>query len=207
MPISSVVIAVVPAEDDAHHDGRRIERQPHGRAALDQKNDSGKRARLRVEPALEILVGRIYARFVEDGDGGRAQNHHRDRQAEVELHEAHAVDVSLAGGGDERDRAGLGRHDREAHRVPRHCLAGKQIVAGGCAAAPPPEPEAGDRDYGRDHHDPVERRHVSGSCEISRKRVEKDDQQRTASPARRYRHSATSRVWAAVRCRRLPAAV
>ena len=121
----SVVIRSVPAEDDAHHDRRRIERNARRHAALNQENDRGKRAGLGIEAPFQVFVSGVNAGFVEDGHGRGGEDHHRDRQPEVKLHEAHAVDISLAGGGDEGDGARLRRHDRKTHGVPRHGFAGQ----------------------------------------------------------------------------------
>ncbi len=67
------------------------------------------------------------------------EDHHRDRQPEVELHESHAVDIGLAGGRNERDRARLRRHDRQADRVPGHMPAGDHERAHIVRASSPPE--------------------------------------------------------------------
>ncbi len=57
---------IVPAENDAHHDRRRIEREPDRRAALDQENDSGQRASdLGVEPPLRGIRTRCRRRPCE----------------------------------------------------------------------------------------------------------------------------------------------
>ncbi len=72
---------------------------------------------------------------MEDRDCCRREDHHRDGQSEVELHETHTVDVGLAGGRDESDGARLGRHDRESHGIPGHGLAGEQILVYGVRAA------------------------------------------------------------------------
>jgi hypothetical protein len=56
---------------------------------------------------------------------------HRDRQAEIKLHETHTVDVCLSSRGNERDGGSLGGHNRQRHRVPRHFFPGKQVLVGG----------------------------------------------------------------------------
>ena len=158
-PMISVVMPVRPAEDDRQHDGRRVERDAHRQAALDQEDDAGQRARLGVEALFQILVGRVNVGAMEDRHRRGREDHHRDRQSEIELHEAHAVDVGLAGGGDEGDGARLRRHDGERHGVPRHGLAGQQILVDGVAAAALVEAVDDDEDERADQHHPVERSH------------------------------------------------
>ena len=65
--------AIVPAEDDAHHDGGRIERESHRRAALDQKDDAGEGARFSVEAPFEVFVSRVNAGLVKNGHRGAAR--------------------------------------------------------------------------------------------------------------------------------------
>ena len=105
------------------------------------------------------------------GIGNAGDDHHGDGQAEVELHEAQAIDVALAGGGDERDGAGLGGHDGEAHGVPGHGFAGEQKLVDGLAAAAAIESvehQGGERG---DQREPIE----PASCEGPGKQPEQKD--------------------------------
>ena len=77
-----------------------------------------KAARLRIEPVLEELVGRVDARAVEERHERQRQDDHRDRQRKVELDEAQAVGVALSRRADHRDGAQLRRHHRDAGRPP-----------------------------------------------------------------------------------------
>ena len=101
---------------------------PAAEPALDQEDDAHQRARLRVEALLQILVSRVDFRAMEDRHGGGGEDHHGDGQSEIELDEAHAVDVGLPGGGDEGDGAGLGGHDGKTHGVPGHGVSGQQYL-------------------------------------------------------------------------------
>ena len=151
--------SIRPAEDHREHDRRRVDRQPRREAALHQE-DEARRARAScVEALLQILVRRVDVRAVKDGHRGRADDHHRDRQSEIELHEAHAVDVGLPGGGDEGDGAGLRGHDRERHGVPRHRFAGQQVAIDCVAAAAAIQPVRNDEGERRGQDNPVERPH------------------------------------------------
>ena len=102
---------------------RRIQSDACRQATLYEKDPANQRPRLGVEALLQILIGGIDFRTVKDGHGGRRENHHRQREAKVELHKAHAVDIGLPRGRYERDCAGLRSHDGKAHRIPGHCLA------------------------------------------------------------------------------------
>jgi hypothetical protein len=93
---------------------------------------------------------------MENRNGGGAQDHHRDRQSEIKLHEAHAIGVALAGGGDEGDGAGLRRHDGEAHGVPWHRFASQEIFVHGGAAAAAVQSVADDEREPREHYHPIE---------------------------------------------------
>ena len=96
---------------------------------------------------------------MENRHGGGADNHHSDGQPEVELHEPHAIHVRLAGGGNERDRAGLRGHNRKRHGVPRHGAAGQQVAVYGVAAAAAVEAVGDNRHQRGDQDDPIERSH------------------------------------------------
>ena len=76
--------------------------------------------RLAIESLLQILVRREHFGAVEKRHQGDAQDHHGERQAEVDLDEAHAIDVALPRGAHERDRARLRRHHREPDGIPGH---------------------------------------------------------------------------------------
>ena len=69
-------------------------RDPHRHAALHQKHDGGEGAGLGVEAFLEIFVSGVDAGSMEDGHGRGREDHHGDGQPEIELHEAHAVDIA-----------------------------------------------------------------------------------------------------------------
>ena len=108
-----------PAEDRRHHDRRRRERDPERRRAADEKHEARERAHPDVEAPLEVLVRGVDAGTREERHDRERQDHHRERQAEIELHEAQAGEVRLAGRPDDRDGAHLRRHHRQPDRPPR----------------------------------------------------------------------------------------
>ena len=57
-----------------------------------------------------------------------AEDDHRDRQPEVELHEAHAVGRALPRGADHGDGRELRRHDGQADRPPGEVAAGEEVA-------------------------------------------------------------------------------
>ena len=84
-------------EDDAQDDRRRIEGDAKRQATLNEEDDADERSGLHVEPLFQVLVGGVHLRTVEQRHGGVRQDHHRQGQTEIELHEPHAVHVRLAG--------------------------------------------------------------------------------------------------------------
>ena len=118
----------VQVEHERQHDGRRGDDRAARHAAREQEQQAGEAAGLRVEPFLEVLVRRVDARVVEERDQRHRQDDHRQRQAEVELHEAHAVVVALTGRADHRDGAELRGHHRDARRPPGNAALGEQVA-------------------------------------------------------------------------------
>ena len=127
--------ALRPSQNHRQHDGWRIDGEPRGDAALAEEDNTSQCARLGVEPVFQVFVRGIDAGAIKRRHHHCTDHDHGDGQAEVSLHEAHAIHVRLAGGGDERDGAGLRGHDGERHRVPRHGLAGEQVPVHRVAAA------------------------------------------------------------------------
>jgi len=78
-------------------DGRRRERDSALQAAEIRKMPVMRPRVLGIEAPLQILVGSVDFRAVENGHDGDAENHHRDGQTEIELHKAHAVGVTERG--------------------------------------------------------------------------------------------------------------
>ncbi len=103
--------AIGPAQDNAQHDGERVERNAYRQSALDEKNDARECACLCIETLFEIFVCGVNLGAMEQRHQRKRKNDHGERQPEVELHEAHAIDIRLARRGDERDGARLRRHD------------------------------------------------------------------------------------------------
>ena len=69
------------------------------------------------------------------------------------------IDVGLRRGGDEGGGAGLRRHDREAHGVPRHGLAREQKLIRGVRAAAAVQSVGDQEDQPPDENNPVEWSH------------------------------------------------
>ena len=151
----------VPAEDDRENHGGRGDDHAARQPARAEEQHARQGPCLQIEAALEVLVGGVDAGAVEERHERHAEDDHRDRQPEVELHEAHAVGVALPGRPDQRDRAQLRRHHREADGPPRQAAVREQIafdlvrVLGAADAVPhhPHQVEADD--------DPIEQVHAS----------------------------------------------
>ena len=156
---------VRPAKDGGQNDRRRIERDPGRQSALNEEYETHQRARLRVETFLQIFVSGVDVRAVKNGHGRGRENHHRDGQSKIELHKAHAVDISLASGGDESDGAGLSGHDGEPHGVPGHRSPGQQIVFDRAALPAAPQAVRDNRAEPKKHGHPVEWSHGAVTIE------------------------------------------
>ena len=118
----------VPAQHERQHHGRRRDDRATRHPARHQEQQAGEAARLEIEAALEVLVRGVDAGAVEERHQRQREDDHRDRQREVELDEAQAVRVALAGGADHRDRAELRRHHREAGGPPRNRSLGEEVA-------------------------------------------------------------------------------
>ena len=112
--------AHVPAEHHREDDGRGVDGHARTEPPLDHEQHAGQRPRLQVEPVFQVLVGGVDVQAPVQGDRGDGEDHHRDREPEVVLHEAHAVDERLPGRRRERDGARLRGHDGERDRIPGH---------------------------------------------------------------------------------------
>jgi len=133
-PLAETRTQVVFGVGDPHADLLFV-----GEGPGEQEDDGDEGAGAGVEALFEVPVGRIDAAAVESRDGKGRDGDHGQRQAQIHLDEAHAIDVALACGGDEGDGAGLGGHDGERHGVPRHGFVGEQILVRGLAAVAAPE--------------------------------------------------------------------
>ncbi len=156
----------VSAQHDRQDDGRRRDHDAERHAARQQEQQARERSRLRVEPALEIFVGRVDLGVVEERYERDREDDHRDRQREVELQEAHAVRVSLPRRSHHRDRAELRRHHRQPDRPPRQAAAAEEITLElmaslGQSKAVPDDP---DQIEGDDR--PVDGRHENSSWKM-----------------------------------------
>jgi hypothetical protein len=160
----------VPAEHDRQDDRRRREDDTAGQAARHQEERRRQHAGLRIEPLLQVLVGRVDARPVEERDDGDRQDHHGDGQAKVELHEAHAVGVALACGAHQRHRAHLRGHHRQAGRPPREAPIRQQVAVHLVGRAGPLQPVVDDPDEIGADDEPIDEVHdVSASRRVTRR--------------------------------------
>ena len=148
-----------PPERRRHHHRRRGERDAERRRAADHEEEARERARLRVEAPLEILVRGVDARAREERHDGDRQDQHRERQAEVELHEAEAGEIAQAGRAADRHRAQLRGHHRQADGKPRQRAIREEVPVDLVRRLRSPQPVDDDpRDVG-DDDEPVERAH------------------------------------------------
>ena len=146
----------VPVKHDREDDRGRRDDRAGRHAPAKQEQQARERPRLHVEPPLEVLVRRVDARPVEERHERHRQDHHRERQAEVELDEAHAVGIRLAGRADQRDGAELRRHHRQADRPPRQAAVGEQVPFDAGAGLGPPQAVDDDPEQVADDNEPVE---------------------------------------------------
>ena len=117
-----------PSEHRRHHDRWSRQGDPKRRRAADEEQKARERSRLRVEAALEVFVGGVDARACEERDHRQRQDDHRERQAEIELHEAKAREIPEPRGADDGDGAHLRRHHRQADRPPRQRPVREQVA-------------------------------------------------------------------------------
>ena len=146
----------LPAQDHRQNQARRRDDEPAPEAALREEQQRRQRPRLRVEPPFEVLVGRVDARAVEEADERQRQDHHRDRQAEVDLDEPHAVGVRLAGRADHGDGAELRGHHRQTDGPPRQASAAEEIALDLVRALAQPQSVPDDPDQVRRDDGPVD---------------------------------------------------
>ena len=114
----------IPAEERGKNDGRRVDGDSGGDAALDQKQKRAEQPRLFVEPLAEIFVGGVNLQPLIDRNKNRADRDERERLPEIILDEPDAALVGLAGHGEKRDRAGL----RRQHGKPDGSPANRSIT-------------------------------------------------------------------------------
>ena len=141
-------------------DRRRVDRDAGREAALQEEERRAQQPGLRVEAAPEVLVGRVDVEPPVDRQEDRGDQDQGEGRAEVVLHEAQPVLVALARRGEERDRARLRRHDREADRRPSPSC--RRPSGRRCRLLPvarPPDAVGGDADQGAEQDDVVERIH------------------------------------------------
>ena len=114
-------------QHDGQHDRRRRDHDAERHAAGEEKQEARERARLGVEPLLQILVRGVDPGLVEERHERHRQHDHRERQRVVELQKPHAVRVALAGRADHGDGAQLRRHHGKADRPPRQASACEKV--------------------------------------------------------------------------------
>ena len=146
----------IPAEQRGKNDGRRVDRDSGGDAALDQKQKRAEQPRFLVEALTEIFVGRVNFQPLINRNENRADDDERERLAEIILDESDSAFVSLTRHGEERDRAGLGREDGKADGSPANARVTLEILAETRVAARAPQSVKRDREDRRDQDDVIE---------------------------------------------------
>ena len=149
-----------PAEDRREHHRRRGDDRPARHAARQQKQKRRERSRLRVEAALEILVRGVHLRAVEKRHERDAEDHHRQRQPEVELHEPHSVGGALPRRADHRHGGELRRHDGQSDGPPRQAAIGEEVSLDLLRAARPSQPVDHDVREPPDDDHPIQPMHA-----------------------------------------------
>ena len=140
-----------------------------------QEQECGEGPGLRVEATLEVFVRGVHLRAVQKWHEGDTDDHHREREPEIELDESKAIGRALRGGPDHRDGGQLCGHDREADCPPGQAPAREEISLD--PGGPPRTPNAVYPDVGEinDDDDPVERVHEARSGRVVR--LEQPEQQ------------------------------
>ena len=170
-----------PAQQHREHQGRGEDGDAHGQAALDQEEAGGKQPGLQVEAGLEDLIGRGHLQPVVERDGPDGQHDGGQGQAEVELHEAHAVHVGLARRGQERDGAGLGGDDREADEPPAVVPAAADVVVAGGGAAALVEAPQHHEEQGPAEDEPVQAAHAQTRASSQKPRMQSNSSPTTTA--------------------------
>ena len=147
-----------------HHDRENHRRRRDDHAALQatrqQEQQARQRARFRVKSPLEIFVRGVDARAIEERHRGDREDDHRERQAEVELHEPEAVAVALPRRADKRDRAELRGHHRQAYGPPRIAPIPQDEAVDLVAVLRPAEPVPDDEGEIAADDEPIEPAHA-----------------------------------------------
>ncbi len=118
----------VHAHDDRQHHCRRRNDGAARHRARDQKQERRQAARLRIESPLEILVRREHTRVVKKRHERHRKDQHREREAVIELYEAHPIDVALASRPNHRDGRKLCRHHRQTDCPPGNAPAREKVA-------------------------------------------------------------------------------
>ena len=113
-----------------------------------------------------ILVRRVHPRAVQERHERDAEDDHRERQPEVELHEPHAVGRALARRADHRDGGELRRHDGQSDRPPWQAAIGEEVSFDVLRAARPSKPVDHDVREPPDDDHPVQPDAYDG-CEVT----------------------------------------
>ena len=101
----------------------------------------------------------VDAGVVEEWHQGDGQDHHGERQREIELNEAQAVGVALTRRADHGDGTQLGRHHREASRPPGNAPLGEEVALEFVAVFRAPETVVDDPRHEGDEDRPVQPMH------------------------------------------------
>ena len=158
-----------PVQHGREDDRRRVNGDPRLQSALQEEQSRAQQAGLRVEPAAEVLVGRVHVEPPVHRQEHRRDQDQGKRGAEVVLDEPEAVLVALAGHREERHRAGLGGHYREADGGPPRAAVALQVVAQARPPARLPDAVGRDPDHAHDQDHEVEQAHEKTRSSTTRR--------------------------------------
>ena len=153
----------IPAEHRGENDGRRVDGDAAGDAALDQEEKRAEQSRLLVEALAEIFVGGENLQPLIDRNENRADDDERERLPEIVLDEADSAFVGLARHREKRDRAGLRGHDRQADGSPADGFVALEILAKIRVIIGAPNSVKRDREDRREQDDVIEPVHENRS--------------------------------------------
>ena len=170
-----------PPEEDGEDERRGVDRQAAREAALEEEEEGRQAADPYVEALLEVLVGRVDVQPVVERDSGDREDDHRERQAEVELDEAHPVGVGLPRRREEGDGARLRRHDREADDPPRGGAARHEVALHVRLVAALRDAPGDDEDERRPEDAPVEERHRNALAKSQKRTISSASAPRTTA--------------------------
>ena len=145
-----------PAEQRGQNDGWRINRNPGGQTALNQKQKCAEQPRLLIETLSEIFVSRVNLEALENRYENRADGDQGEGLSEIILDKTDAALVSQARHREEGDWPRLRSEHGQANCGPADTRVTLEIVAERFTTARPPQTVERDREDRRDQDDVIE---------------------------------------------------